>query len=138
MRIFSHDCPFKTLATLNGSKFERTMDVYIVMCDVEPAKGYGVLHNHPKYQWMNKACVCHEGWMKDILTTIELNPITLVNCIVSPIGGMANVKFKQETSVLCARRINRDGVIECDPSEAPFPCIVCASTVGDKIGGLYF
>ena len=33
--------------------------------------------------------------MKNVLTTVKLNPITLVDCIVAPVGRMANVKIKQ-------------------------------------------
>ncbi len=37
---------------------------------------------------------------------MELDPITLVDCIVALIGGMANVKVEKETSIQRARRIN--------------------------------
>jgi hypothetical protein len=44
--------------------------------------------------------------MDDILSTVKLDPITLVDCIVAPIGRMADVKVKEETSIQCARRVN--------------------------------
>jgi hypothetical protein len=44
--------------------------------------------------------------MKNVLTTMKLDPIMLVDCIVAPIGGMANVKLKQEPAIQLARWIN--------------------------------
>ncbi len=70
--------------------------------------------------------------MKNILTTIKLDPITLVDCVVSPIGRVANVKLNQEAAVQRARWINRDRIIEGNPSKTPFLCIICTNTVGDK------
>jgi hypothetical protein len=63
---------------------------------------------------------------------MKLYPITLVDCILLPIGGMANVKFKKETSIHSASRINRDRIIDGNPSKTTFPCIVGADTVRDK------
>ncbi len=70
--------------------------------------------------------------MKKVLTTMKLDPITLVDCIVAPIGGMANVKLKQELAIQCARLINRNRISEGNPSEASFPCIIGTNTVRDK------
>ena len=85
-------------AASDGSKFKRTMDICICVCDVKP---------FPKRQevmefcifvgcvgWMNKMCICGERRIKNVLTTVKLNPITLVDCIVAPVGRMANVKIK--------------------------------------------
>jgi hypothetical protein len=123
-------------AASNGSKFEGTVDECIEVCDVEP---------FPKMQkvmvcciiiqcvgWTNKVCVSVEQRMKSIFPTMKLDPIMLVDCIVLPIGGMANVKLKQEAAIQCARWINRDRIIEGNPSKAPFSCIVGANTVRDK------
>jgi hypothetical protein len=41
--------------------------------------------------------------MKDIFTTMKLDPITLVDWAVVPIDRMANVKLKQEADVQRAR-----------------------------------
>ena len=53
--------------------------------------------------------------MKNVLTTMKLNPITLVDCIVAPIGRVANVKLKQEAAVQRARWVNRDRIMEGIP-----------------------
>ncbi len=70
--------------------------------------------------------------MKIIFTTIKLDPITLVDCLVAPIGRMANVKLKQEAAVQRARWVNRERIIEGNPSKTPFSCIIGTNTVGDK------
>ena len=44
--------------------------------------------------------------MDDILSTVKLDPIMLVDCIVAPIGRMADIKVNKETSIQCARRVN--------------------------------
>jgi hypothetical protein len=44
--------------------------------------------------------------MNDILSTVELDPIMLVDCIVAPIGRMADVKVKKKASIQRARRVN--------------------------------
>ena len=41
--------------------------------------------------------------MKNILVTMKLDPIMLVDCVVAPVGRMANIKLKQEAAVQCAR-----------------------------------
>jgi len=97
-------------ASSDGSKLERTLDEGIKMCDVKP---------FPKRQkimafcvvvrcvrWMNKVCICGQRWVKNILATMKLDPITLVDCIVLPFGWMANVKFEKEMSIQHARRVN--------------------------------
>ncbi len=70
--------------------------------------------------------------MKNILATMKLDPITLVDCVVVPIGRIANVKLKQEVAVQHARWANRDRIIEGNPSETPFSCTIGTNTVGDK------
>ncbi len=69
---------------------------------------------------------------------MKLDPITLVDCVVAPIGRMANVKLKQEAAVQRAKWVNRDRIIEGNPSKMPFSCIIGTNTVGDKkTGDLY-
>ncbi len=63
---------------------------------------------------------------------VKLDSITLIDCVVAPIGRMANVKLKQEAAVQRARWINRDRIIKGNPSETPFSCIIGTNTVGDK------
>ena len=70
--------------------------------------------------------------MKHILATMKLDPITLVDCIVAPIGRVANVELKQEAAVQRARWIDRDRIMEGNPSKMPFSCIIGTDTVGDK------
>ena len=70
--------------------------------------------------------------MKHILATMELDPITLVDCVVAPIGRVANVKLKQEAAVQHARWVNVDRIVEGNPSKTPFSCIIGTNTVGDK------
>ncbi len=103
-------------AASDGIKFKRTMDICICVCDVEP---------FPKRQevmafcifvgcvgWTNKVRICGERRMKNVLTTVKLNPITLVDCIVAPVGRMANVKIKQEMAIQRARWVNRNRITE--------------------------
>ena len=47
-----------------------------------------------------------QGVFQWLVTDVELDPITLVDCIVAPIGRMADVKVKKETSIQRARRVN--------------------------------
>ncbi len=75
--------------------------------------------------------------MKHILTTMKLDPITLVDCVVAPIGRVANVKLKQEVAVQRARWVNRDRIMEGNPSKMPFLCIIGTNTVGDKKQVIY-
>ncbi len=70
--------------------------------------------------------------MKHILATMELDPITLVDCVVAPIGRVANVKLKQEAAVQRARWVNGDRIVEGNPSKTPFSCIIGTNTVGDE------
>jgi hypothetical protein len=90
-------------AASNSSKFEGTADECIKVSDFEPfPKRQKVLVCRIIAQcvgWTNKVCVSVEQRMKSIFPTMELDPITLVDCIVSPIRGMANVKLKQEAAV---------------------------------------
>ena len=67
--------------------------------------------------------------MKNVLTTKKLNPITLVDCIVAPVGRMANVKIKQEAAVERARWVDQNRITECKPCEAPFSSVVSTDTV---------
>ena len=67
--------------------------------------------------------------MKNVLTTVKLNPITLVDCIVAPVGRMANVKIKQETAVQRARWVDQNRITERKPCEAPFPSVISTNTV---------
>jgi hypothetical protein len=52
--------------------------------------------------WSDKVCLSGERWMSDVLPTMELDPITLVDCIILPICWMENVKFEEEPAVQCA------------------------------------
>jgi hypothetical protein len=85
-------------AASDGSKFKRTMDICICVCDVEPfskrqeVMGFCILVGC--VGWTNKVRICGERRMKNVLTTVKLNPITLVDCIVAPVGRMANVKIE--------------------------------------------
>ncbi len=38
--------------------------------------------------WTNKMCLGGKGWMCDVLSTMILNPIILVDCIIMPIYWM--------------------------------------------------
>ena len=67
--------------------------------------------------------------MKNVLTTVKLNPITLVDCIVAPVGRMANVKIKQETAVQRARWVDRNRITERKSCEAPFSSVISTNTV---------
>ena len=70
--------------------------------------------------------------MKHILVTMKLDPIMLVDCVVAPIGRVADVKLKQEAAVQHARWVNRDRIMEGNPSKTPFSCIIGTDTVGDE------
>ncbi len=74
-------------------------------------------------------CVCGEQMMKNVLTTVKLNPVMLVDCVVAPVGRMANVKIKQEAAVQRARWVDRNRITEREPCEAPFPSVISANTV---------
>jgi len=67
--------------------------------------------------------------MKNVLTTVKLNPIMLVDCIVAPVGRMANVKIKQEMAVQHARWVDGNRVTERKPCEVPFSCVISTNTV---------
>jgi hypothetical protein len=67
--------------------------------------------------------------MKNVLTTMKLNPITLVDCIVAPVSRMANVKIKQEAAVQPARWVDRNRITERKPCEVPFPSVISTNTV---------
>ena len=123
-------------AASDGSKFKGTMDICIGVCNVEP---------FPKRQevmaccifvgcvgWTNKVCVCGEQRMKTVLTTVKLNPITQVDCIVAPVGRMENVKIKQESAVQHARWVDRNRITERKPCEAPFPSVISTNTVSHE------
>ncbi len=49
--------------------------------------------------WLDKVCLSGERWMSDDLLTMELDPITLVDCTIAPICWMANVKFEEELAI---------------------------------------
>ena len=70
--------------------------------------------------------------MKNVLTTVKLNPITLVDCIVAPVGRMANVKIRQEAAVQRARWVDRNRITERKPCKAPFLSLISANTVRHK------
>ena len=67
-----------------------------------------------------------------MVTTVKLNPIMLVDCIVVPGGRMANVKIKQEAAVQCARWVDRNRLTEHKPCKAPFPSVISTNTVRHK------
>ncbi len=86
------------LVAVNRGKLKGRVNVCIQVGDVKP---------FPKRQkvvvssivighigWTNKMCFGGKGWMCDVLPTMIMNPIALVDCIVMPICWMANVKFK--------------------------------------------
>ncbi len=70
--------------------------------------------------------------MKNVLTTVKLNPIMLVDCIVALVGRMANVKLKQKAAVQRARWIDQYRITESKLCEAPFASIIGANTVRDE------
>jgi hypothetical protein len=43
--------------------------------------------------------------MKDILATVELDPVTLIDGVIPPVGGVADVELEQKTSVQRARGV---------------------------------
>jgi hypothetical protein len=97
-------------AASDGSKFKRTMDICICVCDVEEVMAFCIFVGC--VGWTNKVRICGERRMKNVLTTVKLNPITLVDCIVAPVRRMANVKIEQETAVQRARWVNRNRITE--------------------------
>ncbi len=102
--MFPQDVPFilgyavACFAAVNGSKLKRTVNVCVEMGNVEPfpigqevvALGIGI----QRVGRLIKVCVGREGGMSDILTTVELEPVILVNRIVTPICWMANVELE--------------------------------------------
>jgi hypothetical protein len=102
--MFPQDVPFilgyavACFAAVNGSKLERTVNVCVEMGNVEPfligqeVVVLGVVIR--RVGRSNEVRVGREGGMSDILATVELEPVTLVNRIVTPICWMANVELK--------------------------------------------
>jgi len=68
--------------------------------------------------------------MKNVLTTVKLNPITLVDGIVALIGRMADVEVKQEMAIQRARWVvDQDRITERKPCEAPLASVISTNTV---------
>ena len=94
-------------ASSDGCKFEGTVNERVCVCYIQPLpKGeeimsYGVIVRC--VGWANEVCVGAQRRMQDILPTVELDPVTLIDGVVPPIGGVADVKLKQKTSVQRAR-----------------------------------
>ena len=62
--------------------------------------------------------------MENILPAVILNPVTLVDCVVAPVGGMANIELEQEAAVQRAGWVNGDGITESNSCEAPLAGII--------------
>ncbi len=95
--VFLRDMIMRLVAT-NIGKLEGTMNLCIQVGDFKPfPKKQKVVVSSivvRRVGWTNKMCLGGKGWMFDVLPTMILNPIMLVDCIVLPIFWMANVKFK--------------------------------------------
>ena len=70
--------------------------------------------------------------MQNVLPTVELEPVTLIDGVVSPIGGVADVELKKESPVQRARWVQGHGVLESDPGETPLSCVIGADVVRDE------
>jgi hypothetical protein len=102
--MFPQDVPFilgyavACFAAVNGSKLKQTVNVCVEMGNVEPfligqeVVALGVVVRHVGRS--NEVCVGREGGMSNILATVELEPVMLVNHIVMPICWMANVELE--------------------------------------------
>ena len=96
-------------ASADGRKFEGTVNERVRVCYIKPfPKGEEIVPLGIIVRcvgWANEMCFCAQRWMQDILATMELEPITLIDGVVSPIGGVAYVELKQEASVQRARGV---------------------------------
>jgi hypothetical protein len=66
------------------------------------------------------------------MRAVKLQPVTLVDRIVLPISWVANMKFKEEPAVKCARRIEGHQVQERNPCKLPFPGIIVAKLAREE------
>jgi hypothetical protein len=86
------------LAAMGRDELKGNVNVCIQVGDVKPfPKRQNIVASSIVFRhigWTNKMCFGGKGWMCDILPTMTLNPVALVDCIVRPIRWIANVKFK--------------------------------------------
>jgi hypothetical protein len=116
--------------TPNGGKIKWSMDISVHMTYIEPfpethkfvvggiAVG-GICRS-------NQVSLGRQARECQVANTVKLQPISLVNRVVTPIIWVANIKFEKEPAVRSARRIEGHGFHESNPCEPPFPCIVVA------------
>jgi hypothetical protein len=76
------------------------------MCNIEPfpkeqkVMALSIVIKH--VGWLDEVCLSGERWMSYILPSMELDPITLVDCIILPISWMEDVKLEEELAVQLA------------------------------------
>ena len=70
--------------------------------------------------------------MSDITDAVILEPMPLVESIVSGVVAMWNSKFKYKFLVLEAGRIMTHGVLEGHVNETPFASCISANAIRDE------
>jgi hypothetical protein len=139
MRMFPKDVPMilrdaiTCFASANGSKFEWAVNVSIKMGDIEPFSKRQKIVTECKVVrrigWANEVCLAGYCGMVNILASVKLDPITLVDRIITPVCWVTYVEFEQEPTIQRARRIYRDGVAEGNPCKSPFVNIIGTDVV---------
>ena len=70
--------------------------------------------------------------MADIADGVVLDPMPLVDGVVSGVVAMADIKLDQKLAVLEAWCVMTDGILKCHANEAPLTSAISADAMGDK------
>ena len=70
--------------------------------------------------------------MVNVLVSVKLDSITLVDRVMTPVCWVTYVEFEQEPTIQCAQRVYGDGVAEGNPCKSPFSSIIGTNTVRDE------
>ncbi len=103
----------------NGSKFKGPVNVGVQVTNIQP------FSEQQQFMpwwialrclwWANKMGVAQWVGRCNVIRVVKLEPVSLVDCVITPISRMVNIKFKEELTVKHAWRIKRHGVHESHP-----------------------
>ena len=70
--------------------------------------------------------------MMNVLASVKLDPIMLVDRIIMPVCWVTYAEFEQEPTIQRARRLYGDGVAEGNLCKLPFLSIIGTDTMRDE------
>ncbi len=124
------------LTASNLGKLERSVNVRVKMWSIEPFSGRAQLIASgiwsQRIQWLNQVSLWGRVRRHKVGYVMVLEPVPLINCIVLPIGWVADIELKEESSILSAWWVYWYRVLKGNLYEVPFSSLIWPNAMWDE------